>query len=113
MKTKIILPIIATIVLDALLISLKKWDMFLLFVLVQSMITGGYYYLYVNNHNLSISKIKSINFLLTLIGSICFIAMIFPLPTVISLILSNAFGMCFGLLIINYNYEKELKSEIQ
>ena len=56
---------------------------------------------YVSNKK-SIRKIKSINFLLTLIGSICFIAMIFTLPTVISLILSSAFGMCFGLLLINY-----------
>jgi len=110
MKLKNIITGAMIIAMNLALIIFQLWNFFIIWILIQSICIGIIYYLFLNQNNFTQHKINTINLKLTLLGVACFVGMLF-LPNVLSLMLSNVFGLCFGILIINYNHVKEISYE--
>lgn len=110
MKTKHIITGALIITMNLALILFRVWDILIFWILIQAITIGFLYQLHLSQNNFTKHKINGINLKLTLLGVACFAGML-CLPFVLSLLLSIGFGLCFGLLIINYNHEKEINYE--
>lgn len=111
MKLKTYLTLVLNSTLLVNLYLNQFWILLLTFILLQSFIIGIYYHSFIHDNHLSISKIKTINLKLTLMGVTCFVGLLLPIPPSFSMLLAVAFGICFGLIIMNHNYEKEISYE--